>query len=76
MGRFSFLNTLLIFKIDIKCENESANVNPVNFILYILHLMDKEGELFWSKKVSIFPLTWKLISYPQITITRVSYYSL
>ena len=73
MGRFSFLNTLLIFKIDVKCENESTNVNPMNFILYILDLMEKESRLFWSKKMSIFPLTWKLISYPQITITRVSY---
>ena len=72
IGRFSFLNTLLLLKIDTKCENEITNVNPINFILYVLDLTDKEGKLFWSKKMYIFPLTLKLISYPQTATKRVS----
>lgn len=36
IGRFNFLNTLFE---KVKCENDIINVNPINFILYILDLI-------------------------------------
>lgn len=47
-------------------------MNPRNSVLYILDLIDKEGMLFWSKRMGIFPVIWKCIGYPQTTVKSVS----